>query len=228
MGTCTPVASRRRNRAIAHFATNRGGALVRIEGLRGFIPGSHISTRKPKEELVGEELPLKFLEVDEDRNRLVLSHRRALVERKMNKLEVGEVVIGVVRGIKPYGAFIDIGGVSGLLHISEISHEHIETPHNVFNVNDEVKVMIIDLDAERGRISLSTKQLEAEPGDMVKDPQLVYAKAEEMAAKYREQLNAAPAVMEIPRQQLKKKSMKFLMLWKKQKSLKKLLLNPKQ
>lgn len=180
------------------FATNRGGALVRIEGLRGFIPGSHISTRKPKEELVGEELPLKFLEVDEDRNRLVLSHRRALVERKMNKLEVGEVVIGVVRGIKPYGAFIDIGGVSGLLHISEISHEHIETPHNVFNVNDEVKVMIIDLDAERGRISLSTKQLEAEPGDMVKDPQLVYAKAEEMAAKYREQLNAAPAAMETP------------------------------
>jgi small subunit ribosomal protein S1 len=173
------------------FATNRGGALVRIEGLRGFIPGSHISTRKPKEELVGEELPLKFLEVDEDRNRLVLSHRRALVERKMNKLEVGEVVVGTVRGIKPYGAFIDIGGVSGLLHISEISHEHVDTPHSVFNVNDEVKVMIIDLDAERGRISLSTKQLEPNPGDMLRDPKLVYEKAEEMAAKYREQLRAA-------------------------------------
>ena len=170
------------------FATNRGGALVRIEGLRGFIPGSHISTRKPKEELVGEELPLKFLEVDEERNRLVLSHRRALVERKMNRLEVGEVVIGTVRGIKPYGAFIDIGGVSGLLHISEISHDHIDTPHSVFNVNDEVKVMIIDLDAERGRISLSTKQLEPEPGDMVKNPEVVYEKAEEMAAKYREQM----------------------------------------
>ncbi|GAB4218323.1 MAG: 30S ribosomal protein S1 [Synechococcales cyanobacterium] len=178
------------------FATNRGGALVRIEGLRGFIPGSHISTRKPKEELMGEELPLKFLEVDEDRNRLVLSHRRALVERKMNKLEVGEVVIGTVRGIKPYGAFIDIGGVSGLLHISEISHEHIETPHSVFNVNDEVKVMIIDLDAERGRISLSTKQLEATPGDMTRDPQLVYAGAEDMAAKYREQLLAAKQAKE--------------------------------
>lgn len=172
------------------FATNRGGALVRIEGLRGFIPGSHISTRTAKEDLVGEELPLKFLEVDEERNRLVLSHRRALVERKMNKLEVGEVVIGTVRGIKPYGAFIDIGGVSGLLHISEISHDHIETPHSVFNVNDEVKVMIIDLDAERGRISLSTKQLEPEPGDMVKNPQLVYDQAEEMAAKYREQMMA--------------------------------------
>ncbi|HYW18749.1 MAG TPA: 30S ribosomal protein S1 [Nodularia sp. (in: cyanobacteria)] len=185
------------------FATNRGGALVRIEGLRGFIPGSHISTRKPKEELVGEELPLKFLEVDEERNRLVLSHRRALVERKMNRLEVGEVVIGTVRGIKPYGAFIDIGGVSGLLHISEISHEHIDTPHSVFNVNDEVKVMIIDLDAERGRISLSTKQLEPEPGDMIKNRDLVYDKAEEMAAKYREQMlakqqgiTAAPAEAE--------------------------------
>ena len=172
------------------FATNRGGALVRIEGLRGFIPGSHISTRKPKEELVAEELPLKFLEVDEDRNRLVLSHRRALVEKKMNRLEVGEVVTGTVRGIKPYGAFIDIGGVSGLLHISEISHDHIDTPHSVFNVNDEVKVMIIDLDADRGRISLSTKQLEPEPGAMVKNRELVYEKAEEMAAKFREKMLA--------------------------------------
>jgi len=172
------------------FATNRGGALVRIEGLRGFIPGSHISTRKPKEDLVSEELQLKFLEVDEDRNRLVLSHRRALVERKMNRLEVGEVVIGSVRGIKPYGAFIDIGGVSGLLHISEISHDHIDTPHSVFNVNDEVKVMIIDLDAERGRISLSTKQLEPEPGDMINNRDLVYDKAEEMAEKYREKMRA--------------------------------------
>ena len=170
------------------FATNRGGALVRVEGLRGFIPGSHISTRKPKEELVAEILPLKFLEVDEERNRLVLSHRRALVERKMNRLEVGEVVVGNVRGIKPYGAFIDIGGVSGLLHISEISHEHIETPHSVLNVADQLKVMIIDLDAERGRISLSTKALEPEPGDMLSDPKKVFEKAEEMAARYKQML----------------------------------------
>ena len=170
------------------FATNRGGALVRVEGLRGFIPGSHISTRKAKEELVADFLPLKFLEVDEERNRLVLSHRRALVERKMNRLEVGEVVLGTVRGIKPYGAFIDIGGVSGLLHISEISHEHIETPHTVLNVNDQMKVMIIDLDAERGRISLSTKALEPEPGDMLSDPQKVFERAEEMAARYKQML----------------------------------------
>ncbi|TVQ41788.1 MAG: S1 RNA-binding domain-containing protein [Gloeocapsa sp. DLM2.Bin57] len=180
------------------FATNRGGALVRIEGLRGFIPGSHISTRQAKEDLVGQELPLKFLEVDEERNRLVLSHRRALVEKKMNRLEVGEVVIGAVRGIKPYGAFIDIGGVSGLLHISEISHEHIETPHTVFNVNDELKVMIIDLDAERGRISLSTKQLEPEPGDMLKDKNIVFDKAEEMAEKYRQKLSEVITDEEVP------------------------------
>ena len=172
------------------FATNRGGALVRIEGLRGFIPGSHISAREAKEDLVGEDLPLKFLEVDEERNRLVLSHRRALVERKMNGLEVGQVVRGSVRGIKPYGAFIDIGGVSGLLHISEISHDHIDTPHSVFGVNDELKVMIIDLDAERGRISLSTKQLEPEPGDMLRNREIVFEKAEEMAEKYRQKLLA--------------------------------------
>lgn len=170
------------------FATNKGGALVRVEGLRGFIPGSHISTHKPKEELIGEELPLKFLEVDEDRNRLVLSHRRALVVSKMNRLEVGEVVSGTVRGIKPYGAFIDIGGVSALLINSEISHEHVEDPHSVFQVNDEIKAIIIDLDAERGRISVSTKVLELEPGDMLKYPQLVYERAEETAAKYREHI----------------------------------------
>ncbi|MGL6283153.1 MAG: S1 RNA-binding domain-containing protein, partial [Microcoleaceae cyanobacterium] len=108
-----------------------------------------------------------------------------------NRLEVAEVVIGTVRGIKPYGAFIDIGGVSGLLHISEISHEHIDTPSTVFKVNDELKVMIIDLDSERGRISLSTKQLEPEPGAMVRNPELVYEKAEEMAAKFKEKLLAA-------------------------------------
>ncbi|QDZ40448.1 S1 RNA-binding domain-containing protein [Euhalothece natronophila Z-M001] len=170
------------------FATNRGGALVRIEGLRGFIPGSHISTRQPKEDLVAQDLPLKFLEVDEERNRLVLSHRRALVERKMSGLKVGEVVIGSVRGIKPYGAFIDIGGVSGLLHISEISHDHIDTPGSVFDINDELKVMIIDLDAERGRISLSTKQLEPVAGAMLSDRQSVFDQADRMAQRFRRKL----------------------------------------
>ena len=77
-----------------------------------------------------------------------------------------------------------------MIHISEISHDHIDTPHSVFGVNDELKVMIIDLDAERGRISLSTKQLEPEPGDMLKNREIVFEKAEEMAEKYRQKLLA--------------------------------------
>jgi small subunit ribosomal protein S1 len=168
------------------FATNREGAMVRVEGLQGFIPRSHIGNRKAKEQLVSDFLPLKFLDVDEERNRLVLSHRRALVECMLNSHEVGEVVIGTVCEIKPYGAFIDIGGVRGLLHISEISHDHIDTPHTILNVYDRMKVMIIDIDAERGRLSLSTKALEAEPGDMLTDPQKVFDKAEETAARYKQ------------------------------------------
>ncbi|HEY9709196.1 MAG TPA: S1 RNA-binding domain-containing protein [Oculatellaceae cyanobacterium] len=171
------------------FATTDDGVLVKIEGLQGFVPGSHISTRKPREDLVGQELILALLEVDEDRNRLLFSHRRALVGRKMHRIEVGELKIGSVRGIKPYGVFINIiGGISGVLGISDISHEMIENPHTVFKVNDEVKVLIVNLDAERGRISLSTKHLEPQPGDMLKNPQLVYEKAEEIAAKYQEKL----------------------------------------
>lgn len=166
------------------FATTEDGVLVKIEGLQGFVPSSHISTRKPKENLVGQELILTLLEVDEDRNCLVFSHRRALIGRKMSPIAVGDLKLGSVRGIKPYGVFIDIGGISGLLEISAISHELIENPHSVFKVDDEVKVLISKIDSERGRILLSTKLLEAEPGDMLKNPQLVYKKAGKMAAKH--------------------------------------------
>ena len=131
----------------------------------------------------------------------------------MNRLEVGEVVVGSVKGIKPYGAFIDIGGVSGLLHISEISHEHIETPHNILNVSDQMKVMIIDLDSERGRISLSTKALEPEPGDMLTDPQKVFSKAEEMAAKYKQMyLNKLTIMKKSPQLQLKQYKFTYLFM----------------
>ena len=170
------------------YLVNRGGAIVKIEGLRGWIPSPHICTDKPKEELMGEELPLKFLEVDEERVRMILSHRSALREPTIKKLKVGDVVVGWIRGLKPYGAFVDLGDVCALLHITEISHAPFDEPHSVFQVNDEVKVMILDVDVLRGRISVSTKQLEPEPGDMLKNPQLVYEKAEEMAAKYLQQM----------------------------------------
>ena len=119
-------------------------------------------------------------------NKLTITKR--FPQLQLKKYKFTYLFCARVSEFKPYGAFIDIGGVSGLLHISEISHEHIETPHGVFNVNDQMKVMIIDLDSERGRISLSTKALEPEPGDMLTDPQKVFSKAEEMAAKYKQML----------------------------------------
>jgi len=168
-------------------ANNNYGALVRIEGLQGLIPSSEIITDKPIEELIGEELLLKVIEVDEDGNRLVLSHQQALeytlAVSKMKQFFVGEVVKGTVREVKHFGAFIDIGGFIALLRLPEISHEHIDSPHSIFQVNDEVKVLIIDIEFERKLISLSTKQIEPEPGDMVKNPQIVYEKAEEIAQK---------------------------------------------
>jgi len=171
------------------LSINRGGALVNFEGLRGFLPGSH-APRGLTEEMVGQEIPLKFLEVDQAKNRLVVSNRRAIVETQMRDLNPGEVVTGVVRGIKPYGAFIDIGGVSGLLHISQISHDHISDIESVLTVGAELKAMVISQDKDKGRFSLSTKSLEPEPGDMVKNPATVFDNAEAMAARYHERLNA--------------------------------------
>lgn len=167
---------------------NRGGALVLIEGLRAFLPGSHMSTRTPREDMVGVELPLKFLEVDAVKNRLVVSHRRAIVEQQMTNLETGQVIEGVIRGVKPYGAFVDLNGVSGLLHISQISHDHVSDIEAVLKEGTPIKCMVLQQDKEKGRISLSTKTLEPEPGDFMRDPQLVFDKAEEMCARHHARL----------------------------------------
>lgn len=91
------------------------------------------------EELVDKELPLKFLEVDEERTRLVLSNRKAVADNQ-SVFGIGSVVVGTVQSVKPYGAFIDIGGVSGLLHISQISHDRLTTVETVLTVGDKLKV----------------------------------------------------------------------------------------
>lgn len=175
-------------------SANRGGLLCEVENLRGFVPTSHISIpAADKEDLVGKSIPLKFLEVDEERSRLVLSNKRAQADKQFEHFQVGDVVEGVVQAVKPYGAFIDIGGMNGLLHISQISHERITTVANVLNNGDKLKVMILSQDRERGRISLSTRKLEPTPGDMLRDPALVYEKADEMAATFRERVAAAEA-----------------------------------
>jgi len=170
------------------ISVNRGGCLMLVEGLRAFLPGSHMTVRTPRDDMIGAVLPLKFLEVDPEKNRLVVSQRRAVVEKQMTQLVAGEVVTGTVRGIKPYGAFIDMNGVSGLLHISQISHDHVADIPAIFQDGDVVKAMIINQDKEKGRISLSTKTLEPEPGDMLRDQSMVYERASEMAARYHKRL----------------------------------------
>eukprot|EP00181_Compsopogon_caeruleus_P005709 CAMPEP_0184680174 /NCGR_PEP_ID=MMETSP0312-20130426/3053_1 /TAXON_ID=31354 /ORGANISM="Compsopogon coeruleus, Strain SAG 36.94" /LENGTH=376 /DNA_ID=CAMNT_0027130113 /DNA_START=158 /DNA_END=1288 /DNA_ORIENTATION=+ len=165
-------------------SVNRGGAMVEVENLRGFVPGSHMSSTANAEEKIGSEIRLKFLEVDQEKGRVVMSERRALVEQQMTDLAPGVVMEGTVKSIKPYGAFVDVGGMSGLLHISQISHDHVDNIEKSLIIGMSIKCMIINQDKEKGRISLSTKTLEPEPGDMLKNPQLVYEKAEEMAERY--------------------------------------------
>lgn len=169
-------------------SVNRGGCMVMVEGLRAFLPGSHMSIRTPREDLIGVELPLKFLEVSAEKGRLVVSHRRAVVERQMLELSAGELIEGTVSGIKPYGAFVDIGGISGLLHVSQISHDHVGDIGAVVKDGTRIKCMVISQDKEKGRISLSTKTLEPEPGDMIRDAQIVFDNADEMAKRYHARL----------------------------------------
>lgn len=165
-------------------AVNRGGAICLVEGLRAFLPGSHLTGQLPTEDLIGQTLPLKFLEVNQEMNKLVVSNRRAVVEQQMSELSRGDVVQGMVKALKPYGAFVEVGGMSGLLHISQISYDRIDNLEKVFQPGDQVKCMIIDHDKVNGRIALSTKTLEPEPGDMLKDSARVYEMAEQTAEIY--------------------------------------------
>ena len=169
-------------------SVNRGGAIFLVEGLRAFLPGSHLTGRLPDDDLVGQKLPLKFLEVNQDENKLVVSNRRAVVQ--MTDLSRGDVIEGVVKALKPYGAFVEVGGMSGLLHISQISMDRIVDLEKVLQPGQKIKCMIIDHDKVNGRIALSTKTLEPEPGDMIKDPERVYAMAEESARVYLERQEA--------------------------------------
>ena len=169
-------------------AVNRGGAICLVEGLRAFLPGSHLAGQLPTEDLIGQKLQLKFLEVNQEKNKLVVSNRKAVVEQQMADLSRGDVVTGLVKALKPYGAFVEVGGMSGLLHISQISFDRIEDLEKVLQPGMQVKCMIIDHDKVNGRIALSTKTLEAQPGDMLVDPAMVFEKAEETAQKYHEKM----------------------------------------
>jgi len=172
-------------------AVNRGGAMMVVEGLRAFLPGSHfLAGQTPTEDFIGEKLQVKFLDVDKDTTRLVVSHRKAVVDSQIHDLSVGSVLKGVVTAVKPYGAFVDVGGMSGLLHISQISCDHISSVEAVIPVGSTIKCMVISQDKGKGRVALSTKTLEQEPGDMIKNQAKVFENAEDTANKYQERIAA--------------------------------------
>ena len=138
--------------------------------LRGFVPASQLRTKGQHEELVGEELQLKIIEVDQRRNKLILSHRQALQQEKglkraeiLANLEVGQIVTGKVVRIADFGAFIDLGGIDGLLPISEISWERIKKPDDELAIGDELTLKVLKVDREAHKISLSLKQLKEDP-----------------------------------------------------------------
>merc|ERR1712037_349980 len=111
-------------------------------------------------------------------------------EAQMEDLSRGDVIDGIVKALKPYGAFVEVGGMSGLLHISQISMDRINDLEAVLQPGQKIKCMIIDHDKVNGRIALSTKTLEPEPGDMIRDQQKVFDLAEETAKKYHERMES--------------------------------------
>ena len=154
----------------------KGGLSVEFEGVRGFIPASMLDTRfvRNTERFVGQEFDAKIKEVDAKENRFILS-RREVVEAAtaaaraevFGKLAVGDVVTGKVARITSFGAFIDLGGVDGLVHLTELSHERNVSPKSVVTVGEEIEVKILDLNEEEGRVSLSLKATTPGPWDGV-------------------------------------------------------------
>lgn len=149
----------------------RGGLIVNV-GTRGFLPASLISNHfvsdlKP---YIGKTIKVKITEIDPNKNRLILSHKELIEEEReeafetvASQLVAGDIVEGKVSRLTNFGAFVDVGGVDGLVHISEISYKHIDKPSDVLKTGQDVKVKVIGIDDDRHRISLSIKQTEPSP-----------------------------------------------------------------
>jgi small subunit ribosomal protein S1 len=161
---------------------NRGGVLVRWNMLEGFIPSSHMVTvsaglqgnerREALDDLKGEKLGVKVIEVDQDRRRLIFSEREAQREwraqqkaRLLSELNEGDVVRGTVTGLRDFGAFVNLGGADGLIHVSELAWHRVDHPRDVLRVGDEIDVYVLSLDRESNRIALSRKRLLPDPWD---------------------------------------------------------------
>jgi len=149
----------------------KGGLIVDI-GVRGFLPASLIDVRRVKEltSYIGEEIEAKILELDRQRNNIVLSRKAHLEEEQsgerqsfLEDLEVGNIKEGKISSIVNFGAFVDIGGMDGLVHVSELSWRHVENPNEVVKVGDTVTVKVLEIDNDKERISLSIKQVTEDP-----------------------------------------------------------------
>lgn len=154
-----------------------GGVIALFKGIRIFIPASLTGTLKGEslESLIKKEISFKIIEVNRNRRRVVASVREVLKEEKeklkekfWENAEVGQKIIGNVRTITNYGAFVDIGGIDGLVHISELSWSRIKHPSEIVNVGDTVEVYIKDLDKENGKVSLGYKKTEDNPWEILK------------------------------------------------------------
>lgn len=147
----------------------KGGILVDVLGLRGFVPSSHLRTRDP-ESIVGQVVPLKILSIDPQKNNLIMSHRKVVSEQQaeqrkdiFDKLEVGMSVEGEVVRLADFGAFVDIGGIDGLLPLSQMSWRWVDHPSDLLNVGDRITVEIIGIDHDKQRVSLSLKAQQPDP-----------------------------------------------------------------
>ena len=149
----------------------KGGLILDI-GLRGFLPASLVEMRRVRDlqPYVGEQLECKIIELDKNRNNVVLSRRKFLEETQsefrnefLTSLQKGEIRHGLVSSIVNFGAFVDLGGVDGLVHVSELSWQHIDHPSEVVEVGDQVEVEVLDVDLDRERVSLSLKSTQEDP-----------------------------------------------------------------
>lgn len=163
------------------IGVNKGGLNVEVLSLRGFIPRSHLAEKDNLESLVGQSLTVGFLEVDRSNKKLILSQRLVTRANNFSLLQPGQLVQGKITGIKPFGVFVDLDGVSALLHIKQISQKFIDSLEKVFQVGQEIKAVIIDIDEGKNRVALSTKVLENFPGEVLENFAEVMASAEARA-----------------------------------------------
>ena len=164
---------------------NRGGCTCDLEGLRGFIPRSQLEDGENHEALVGKTIGVAFLEVNPETRKLVLSEKKASTSAKFANLEVGQLVSGQVVSLKPYGFFVDLGGVSGLLHQSSITGGALRDLREAFETGETIQALIMELDPGRGRIGLNTTLLENQPGELLVDKAKVMKEAEDRANRAR-------------------------------------------